>query len=310
MKETTFESSNGRDRIHAYLWEPEGQPVGVIQLIHGMQEHMGRYSDFAKFLNEKGFVVVGHDQLGHGKSIADPADTGFFAEKNGWDTAVQDIRILHNKTAEKFPGKPFFLFGHSMGSFLARTYLIYFRTGLDGAVISGTGQQGKALVFAGWAASELMVKTKGARADGQQLNDMAFGSYCKRIPDARTPFDWLSRDPENVDKYIADPLCGFVAKVSLYRDMMSGIRFISNQKNVDKMNKEAPIYFMSGEEDPVGDYGVGVNKAYKAFLAAGLKDVMIRLYPGGRHEMFNETNRADVYDDILNWLNEKLLKIK
>jgi len=120
----------------------------------------------------------------------------------------------------------------------------------------------------------------------------------------------LSRDSKNVDKYVEDPLCGFVAKASLYRDMMAGIRFVSNQKNIDKMNKEAPIYFMSGEEDPVGDYGVGVNKAYKAFLAAGLKDVMIRLYPGGRHEMLNETNRSDVYDDILNWLNEKLLKIK
>ena len=193
--------------------------------------------------------------------------------------------------------------------FLTRTYLIRHPDQYDAAIISGTGHQAKPLVFAGNAAAGLMVKMKGPRADGQALNDMAFGSYCKKIPDPRTPFDWLSRDPAQVDKYIADPLCGFVAKVSLYRDMMQGVKFITNQQNINAMSKEQPIYFMSGQDDPVGDYGVGVDKAYKAFCRAGLKDVTIRLYPGGRHEMLNEINKADVYRDILNWLNSKLDKI-
>ena len=138
---------------------------------------------------------------------------------------------------------------------------------------------------------------------------MAFGSYCKKIDHPRTPFDWLSRNEANVDAYIADPLCGFVGKTSLYRDMMHGLKFITNQKNIDAMSKEQPIYFMSGEEDPVGDYGKGVEKAYQAFCKAGLHDVTIRLYPGGRHEMLNETNKDRVYEDILNWLNAKMEKL-
>ena len=304
-----FDSSTGKNRIHARKCVPDAAPRAVIQIEHGIAEHINRYDDFASFLAENGFVVVGDDHLGHGQTIANPEEQGFFAEENGWDYVVRDMDTLRDLMHREYPDLPYIFFGHSMGSFLTRTYLIRHPDKYDAAIISGTGQQSKALVFAGWAASQLMVKSKGAHADGQQLNDMAFGSYCKRIPDARTPFDWLSRDPENVDKYIADPLCGFVAKVSLYRDMMSGIRFIGNQKNVDKMNKDAPIYFMSGEEDPVGDYGVGVEKAYKAFCDAGVKDVMIRLYPGGRHEMLNEINRADVYRDILKWINSKMDKI-
>ena len=138
---------------------------------------------------------------------------------------------------------------------------------------------------------------------------MAFGSYCKKIENPRTPFDWLSRDSETVDRYIADPLCGFVCKCSLYRDMMKGLKFLTNQKNIEKMNLDAPVYFMSGAEDPVGDWSAGVEKAYKAFCKAGLKDVMIRLYPGGRHEMLNEINYEEVQQDILNWLNEKVEKL-
>ena len=164
-------------------------------------------------------------------------------------------------------------------------------------------------VLGGLAAASLLVKTKGVRASGEKLNDMAFGSYCKKIDNPRTAFDWLSRDEANVDKYIADPLCGFVANVGLYRDMMHGIKFITEQKNIDRMSKEQPIYFMSGAEDPVGDYGKGVERAYQAFCKAGLHDVTIRLYPSGQHEMLNETNRDKVCEDILNWLNAKMEKL-
>ena len=252
---------------------------------------------------------MGDDHLGHGQTVTDPADLGFFAESDGWDHVIRDMDKLRDLMHAEYPDLPYIFFGHSMGSFLTRTYLIEHPDKYDAAIISGTGQQGRALVFAGYTAANLLVKKSGPRGDGQKLNDMAFGSYCKKIPNPRTPFDWLSRDEANVDKYIADPLCGFVAKVSLYRDMMAGIRFIGSQKNVDKMNKDAPIYFMSGEEDPVGDYGAGVEKAYRSFCDAGIKDVMIRLYPGGRHEMLNEINREDVYRDILKWLNDKMKKI-
>ena len=301
-----FESSTGKNKIRARICMPDGTPRGIVQIAHGIAEYIDRYDDFMRFLAENGFVAVGNDHLGHGKSIAHLEEQGIFAESNGWTYVVEDMKKLREQVREQFPGIPYVFFGHSMGSFLTRTFLILHPDLYDAAILSGTGHQSAALVNGGYLAAELMTKLKGPRASGQTLNDMAFGSYCKRIENPRTPFDWLSRDNETVDKYIADPLCGFICKTSLYRDMMGGLKFLTNQKNINKMNKSLPIYFMSGAEDPVGDYGKGVETAYKAFCRAGLKDVMIRLYPGGRHEMLNEINRDQVKQDILNWLNEKI----
>jgi len=305
-----YESSTGKNQIHARICTPDGVPRGIVQIAHGIAEHINRYEDFMRFLAENGFVAVGNDHLGHGKSIARLEEQGIFAEKDGWNYVVEDMKKLREQVKEQFPNLPYVFFGHSMGSFLTRTFLILHPDLYDAAILSGTGHQAAALVNGGFLAAELMTKLKGPRSSGQALNDMAFGSYCKRIENPRTPFDWLSRDSETVDKYIADPLCGFVCKTSLYRDMMGGLKFLTSQKNINKMNKDAPIYFMSGAEDPVGDYGAGVETAYKAFCRAGLKDVMIRLYPGGRHEMLNELNRDDVMQDILNWLNEKMEKLQ
>ena len=305
-----YESSTGKNQIHARICTPDGVPRGIVQIAHGIAEHINRSEDFMRFLAENGFVAVGNDHLGHGKSIARLEEQGIFAEKDGWNYVVEDMKKLREQVKEQFPNLPYVFFGHSMGSFLTRTFLILHPDLYDAAILSGTGHQAAALVNGGFLAAELMTKLKGPRSSGQALNDMAFGSYCKRIENPRTPFDWLSRDSETVDKYIADPLCGFVCKTSLYRDMMGGLKFLTSQKNINKMNKDAPIYFMSGAEDPVGDYGAGVETAYKAFCRAGLKDVMIRLYPGGRHEMLNELNRDDVMQDILNWLNEKMEKLQ
>ena len=174
-------------------------------------------------------------------------------------------------------------------------------------MFSGTAGKNPVLAIAKMLAKAGVRKT-GGKVPDEKLNGLAFGSYLKRIGNPRTPFDWLSRDPATVDKYIADPLCGFVATNSLFRDMMSGIRFIINQKNIDKMNPDKPVYFMSGDKDPVGEYGKGVDKAYQAFCKAGLKNVTCRLYPDGRHEMLNEINKADVYNDILNWLKENIIE--
>ena len=310
FREFYYESSTGRNRIRARMCTPDGTPRAIVQIAHGIAEHIDRYEAFMRFLAENGFVAVGNDHLGHGKSIARLEEQGIFAEKDGWNYVVEDMKKLRELAKEQFPNLPYIFFGHSMGSFLTRTFLIRYPDLYDAAILSGTGQQSPALVNGGYLAAELMTKLKGPHASGQALNDMAFGSYCKRIENPRTPFDWLSRDTETVDRYIADPLCGFVCKTSLYRDMMGGLKFLTSQKNINKMNKAAPIYFMSGAEDPVGDYGAGVETAYKAFCRAGLADVMIRLYPGGRHEMLNEINRGDVMQDILNWLNDKMDKLQ
>lgn len=301
-----FQSSTGRTSIHALKCVPDGKPRAVVQIAHGIAEHIDRYKPFMEFLANNGFVVAGNDHLGHGKSIRVPKEQGFFAEKDGWWRVVDDMDKLHGIMSKEYPELPYVLFGHSMGSFLTRTYLIKHPDEYDAVILSGTGHQSPALVLGGNAAASVMAKLNGAMGDGAKLDLLAFGTYLSKIENPRTKFDWLSRDAEQVDKYIADPLCGFVGKIGLYRDMMQGIKFITNEKNIAQMNKEKPVYFMSGDGDPVGDYGKGVERAYKAFCNAGLHDVFMRLYPGGRHEMLNETNKEQVYQDILNWLNEKI----
>lgn len=301
-----FQSSTGRTSIHALKCVPDGKPRAVVQIAHGIAEHIDRYRPFMEFLADNGFVAAGNDHLGHGKSIRVPEEQGFFAEKDGWWRVVDDMDKLHDIMSKEYPELPYVLFGHSMGSFLTRTYLIKHPDKYDGVILSGTGHQSPALVLGGNATASVMAKLNGAMGDGTKLDSLAFGSYLSKIENPRTKFDWLSRDAEQVDKYIADPFCGFVGKIGLYRDMMQGIKFITDKKNIAQMNKEKPVYFMSGDGDPVGDYGKGVERAYKAFCDAGLHDVFMRLYPGGRHEMLNETNKEQVYQDILNWLNEKI----
>ena len=301
-----FQSSTGRTSIHALKCVPDSKPRAVVQIAHGIAEHIDRYRPFMEFLADNGFVVAGNDHLGHGKSIRVPEEQGFFAEKDGWWRVVDDMDKLHGIMSKEYPELPYVLFGHSMGSFLTRTYLIKHPDKYDAVILSGTGHQSPALVLGGNAAASVMAKLNGAMGDGAKLDLLAFGTYLSKIENPRTKFDWLSRDAEQVDKYIADPLCGFVGKIGLYRDMMQGIKFITNEKNIAQMNKEKPVYFMSGDGDPVGDYGKGVERAYKAFCNAGLHDVFMRLYPGGRHEMLNETNKEQVYQDILTWLNEKI----
>ena len=301
-----FQSSTGRTSIHALKCVPDSKPRAVVQIAHGIAEHIDRYRPFMEFLADNGFVVAGDDHLGHGKSIRVPDEQGFFAEKDGWWRVVDDMDKLHDIMSNEYPELPYMLFGHSMGSFLTRTYLIKHPDKYDGVILSGTGHQSPALVLGGNAAASVMAKLNGAMGDGAKLDSLAFGTYLNKIENPRTKFDWLSRDTEQVDKYIADPLCGFVGKIGLYRDMMQGIKFITDKKNIAQMNKEKPVYFMSGDGDPVGEYGKGVERAYKAFCDAGLHDVFMRLYPGGRHEMLNETNKEQVYQDILSWLNEKI----
>lgn len=309
FKDFFFDSSTSDNRIRAHLCLPDGSPRAVVQIAHGIAEHMDRYDAFMRFLAERGFAVVGNDHLGHGKSIAVPVQQGFFAAENGWDYVVRDMDALRTLMRREYPDLPYLFFGHSMGSFLTRTYLIRYPERYDAVILSGTGHQSLPLVLSGYAMAQAAVKLYGPYKIGQTLNDICFGAYNKGIQNPRTPFDWLSRDEEQVDKYIADPLCGFVATVSLFRDMMGGIRFITDRKNIAQMNKEAPVYFMSGACDPVGENGKGVERAYQAFLDAGMKDVFLRLYPGGRHEMLNELNREAVYQDVAEWIESKLPKL-
>ena len=306
FKDFYFNSSTGKNKIHARMCVPDAEPRAIVQIIHGIAEYIDRYDEFMSFLADNGIIAVGTDHLGHGKSIESDEQTGFFAYDNGWDYVVRDEEVLRLAMHENYPELPIIVFGHSMGSFMARTLLIRYPDAFNAAIISGTGNQGAALVNGGLIMGNLVTGLKGAHHYSKFLNNLAFGSYNKIYDNPKTEYDWLSRDEANVQKYIDDPLCGFIPSCSLFRDMMTGVKFITNKKNLTAMNKNMPVYFMSGDMDPVGECGKGVQKAYNNFLEAGMKDVSIKLYPGGRHEMLNEINKDEVYTDILAWLGSKI----
>ena len=306
FKDFYFNSSTGKNKIHSRMCVPDAEPRAIVQIIHGIAEYIDRYDEFMSFLADNGIIAVGTDHLGHGKSIESEEQTGFFAYDNGWDYVVRDEEVLRLAMHENYPELPIIVFGHSMGSFMARTLLIRYPDAFNAAIISGTGNQGAALVNGGLFMGNLVTGLKGAHHYSKFLNNLAFGSYNKIYDNPKTEYDWLSRDEANVQKYIDDPLCGFIPSCSLFRDMMTGVKFITNKKNLTAMNKDMPVYFMSGDMDPVGECGKGVQKAYNNFLEAGMKDVSIKLYPGGRHEMLNEINKDEVYSDILTWLGSKI----
>jgi len=276
-----------------------------LQIAHGIAEHSARYDDFAMYMASHGFVVVTNDHLGHGKSISEDENLGFFAEENGWSVAVQDMHILHEMMQEEY-SLPHFLFGHSMGSFLARTYIIYHRAGLSGVILSGTGRQTPATIKAGRLVGEYEAKRHGLKYKSERVNALAFGSYNKGFPSARTGSDWISRDAAVVDEYMSDKLCGYVPTVGLFLDMLVGLSIIGSRKKQQHMNKNLPVFFISGDKDPVGENGAGVIAVYKSFLDAGMENVTLKLYHNGRHEMLNELNKADVYCDVLSWIEGTL----
>ena len=303
-----FESSTGVNSIRAIRCIPNITPKAIVQIAHGVADHIDRYRDFMAYLAQNGFLVVGNDHLGHGHTIRHDNEQGFFAYKNGWEHAVNDIEKLRIITKSEYPNLPYIFFGHSMGSFLIRTYIIKHPDTYDAAIISGTGHMPKAMIKSGHALANTIVKIKGPKHISKLIDNIAFGSYNKSFSPTRTNFDWISSDEEQVDKYVADPLCGFIATASLFSDLMSGLSFITKQENINKMNKSKPVCFISGADDPVGEKGKGVERAYKAFCDAGLSDVYMKLYPGGRHEMLNEVNRSEVYKDICCWIDSKIKK--
>ena len=301
--EEFYLQSKGSGRIHCAIWRPKEQPKAVIQLIHGIAEHIGRYDAFANVLREQGYVVTAEDHMGHGGSI-EGGTQGFFT--GGWLSAVAGVRQLYDEVHAQYPELPYVMLGHSMGSFLLRTYLYTYPRTLRGAIISGTGWEAPATIKAGRLMCRLEEKRIGEKKVSKRLNDLMFGAYNKHFRPVRTDKDWICSVNSVVDAYIADPLSGFDATVGLARDMLGGIEMNEKPENLDKMDKGMPVLFISGAKDPVGGMSKGVLRCIDAFKRSGMRDVSIRIYPEGRHEMLNESNRVEVYSDILKWLDEKI----
>lgn len=281
------------------IWKPEGNPRAIVQILHGMAEHIARYDQAANALAGNGCLVVGHDHPGHGPKAE---KLGYFAKEKGWDALLERAHQISLEMKAAYPGLPLILLGHSMGSFAAREYAIRWGKELDGLVLSGTGYYEKPLCIAGRMLARLSAKEKPA----QLVNQVAFAGNNKPFEPARTPFDWLSRDEKEVDKYIADPMCGFVFTGSAFADFFSGLIALTDAKRLSALPAALPIYLFSGDRDPVGQMGEGVKKVAEEYRQAGLSNVEMKLYPQGRHEMFNEINREEVYADLVAWLNGKI----
>ena len=296
MTEKTFLSKDGKSNIHYYVWEPEGEPKAILQIVHGMAEHMERYAPFAEYLNGFGVLVCGEDHIGHGKSSA-PKDWGYMGEDNGWKIMVQDVEQLHQIITVQYMDVPYFILGHSMGSFITRAWLAKFGTGIDGAVIMGTAGTNPVLGVAKTMVSAVR-KFKGSRHISKTITKAAFGSYNKRIPGNRTPYDWLTRDDKIVDKYIDDPACGFTFTAAGYADLFNIIGYVSSDDWYGLVPKDLPILLVSGSEDPVGNYGEGPAEVAEKLQEIGCTDVSLILYEDMRHEILNEIGKETVMDDI------------
>lgn len=301
-----YPSADGIHQVYAQEWQPEGTPRGVLQIVHGICEYSSRYDRFARFMTEQGFLVVAEDHLGHGKTAALERDRGYFARKKGWKLVVDDVEELHRRTAKKYPNLPYFLLGHSMGSFLVRTYLFRKPAPLQGVILSGTAQQPAWMLVGGRLLTRLYRLVVGERFRSGFVHGVAMGGYNKPFFPNRTDKDWLTRDEAVVDAYVKDPLSTFRPTVGLYSDLMQGLTMMQKPANLQKMQKDLPIFFISGDKDPVGAMGEGVKAAYSSFLEAGCTDVTLKLYAGARHELINERNRDEVCEDLKDWLVGKL----
>lgn len=314
----TFDSSDRVSRIRAYVWWPQGiapregtpadkaSPAGVVQIVHGMAEHISRYDAFARTLAQAGYIVCGHDQIGHGESSR-PELYGCIPSHGGEQMLLNDMGTLRELVSGLVtPKTPYFLFGHSFGSFLTRAYIARVAEGLSGAIICGTGFVEPATSKAGNLIALACCKLMGDNAKVKLLHAMADGAYASAVPDAQTPFDWLSHNRQNVLDYIADPACGFMFSAGGYATLTALTAETCSTSCAEKVPRDLPLLFISGAEDPVGDCGEGTRKAYELYLKAGCHDVSLKLYSGMRHEILNENGHEIVDNDILAWLKEHL----
>ena len=310
-----FASHDGTSTIHGFTWIGEGvprrddgqlAPRGVVQLVHGMAEHITRYDEFARYLAEAGFVVAGHDQIGHGESSA-PEKWGCLPAKDGKDILLDDVHALRGiMEAHVVPGTPYVIFGHSLGSFITRAYLARHGEGLAGAVICGTGFVPVATSKAGNALARLICRLRGEDHVSGLLSSMGVGAYAKAIKDAKTELDWLSYRTENVETYMADEACGFPFSAGGYATVTSLTAEVCDLACCTKVPKSLPLLYVAGDGDPVGSMGEGVRQSAELAKQAGSTDVTVKIYDHMRHEILNEDNRGQVMADILAWIEEKL----
>lgn len=313
-EEFYFDSRDGETRIHAIKWIPDEKPVCILQIVHGMAEYIGRYDRLAGKLAEQGVLVTGEDHLGHGLSVSDKTGEkehplGYFCHRDPATVVVRDVHRLKKTVQEQYPGIPYLIMGHSMGSFIVRNYLCRYGTGIDGAIIMGTGMQPRAVVKSAKFFAKVLSALQGEKHVSGFMDKLAFGGYNKRIDAPETDKDWLSRDSKEVQKYLDDPLCGFTFTLNGFATLFELIDRLYDQESLKKMPAGLPVLFVAGDSDPVGDYGDAVCRVAESFKALGMQHVECRLYTGMRHELVNEVNREIVDQDILDWVKRRAAEV-
>ena len=308
LENGTYLGTDEKTPIHYYIYHPLTKPRAVLQLSHGMCEYIERYNEFADFLTSKGFVVCGNDHLGHGKTARDGEELGYFAKQDGWQLLPEDLHLMTLIAKKAFPDLPFFMLGHSMGSFVSRIYVTKYGSELDGLILSGTGQGGKSIDLAVLAA-KTVAEVKGNKYRSELLNKGSFGLYNSHIRNPKTNYDWTTRDEKIVEKYVADARCNYTFTASGFADLAKMLSVVSEKEWTDKVPQSLPILLISGDCDPVGDYAKGVRQIYANLKKTG-HNVKIKIYHGARHEVINEINRAEVYANILKWLDYTISYIK
>jgi alpha-beta hydrolase superfamily lysophospholipase len=277
---------------------------GVVQIFHGLAEHAARYERFAQQCNQAGLHVVAHSHRGHGENY-DPDNLGHFADENGWNIVINDAHMAHLDTLKNFPDLPLILFGHSLGSYIAQSYLMRHPDNVAALVLSASTYASALQLRIVRALARIESWRHGRRGQSALLNRLGFGEFNKPFEPSRTDFDWLSRDPNEVDKYVADPLCGAPSSCQLWHDLTSGFLEITSARALRNIPAELPILITGGALDPIGG-DAGMTKLAEMYRGTGHEDVTLQIYPDGRHEMLNETNRDEVTDDLIRWMGSKL----
>ncbi len=302
-----FPSKDGNTEIHTVEWKPEGDVKAVLQLCHGMVEYINRYSEFAEYLCERGYYVVGNDHLGHGKSVQCKTEYGFFEEKHGNACILGDMHTLHERCRKKYPDVPYFILGHSMGSIMTRQYIQLYGNELSGVILMGVvADQSPFMIRTGMQMCKVAARIRGWHCRSKLIDKMAIGQYNKKFKPVKTRADWVTSDPQKLMEYVQDPLCSFVFTVNAYYHMFSGLLQLQKRESVFAVPKKLSMIFMAGLDDPVGNFGTGVRKIYERYKKAGIEDISLRLYSSDRHELLNETDRQQVYKDIAEWLDAKV----
>jgi len=304
MQSSTFTlTTPDGTEVFVNRWLPDGEVKGVVQISHGMAEHSSRYARFAERLTGRGYAVYASDHRGHGRTAG---TRGAFAADEGWQTVVGDLRAVTDRAREEHPGLPVFLVGHSMGSFLARSYAAEHGAGLAGLVLSGTAGSAGPLGNVGVLVATAQARIRGHEHASGLMNSLTFGQYNAAFKPTRTEFDWLSRDPAEVDKYVADPDCGFVFTAGGFVDVLKGLAAVNTDRVASRIPKDLPVHLAAGSMDPVGNQGKGVEEVAEQLRRVGVADVTVTMWPGARHEILNETNRDEVETEIADWIEAHL----